>query len=333
MMQIFYRPQDAVIAVQHDRASGQVLVRSVSARAAAMLGYAKDAPVEMPISQWLPAALRQLFLERIAALEGGESDIGEVLRRLRHFSLLCRDGGEKPLGLKVVRGEMLAEGQVFLLVLSDEEQESKDHSVYAMVREHLQGFQVLDPATSLLDASSLQRAISLVCGHMSREGQGVSANLALLRVDGAADIAAKYGQHAVDAVLRALATLCRQKLRDGDILARAGDDVLGVLLLGAGSEDARMVLNRLRWSIAAHPHEIGHNIAIPATASIAFCPLQPATAEEALGYCNARLRQKADPNCLLALPAAERRERREDRRVRHEDWGERDRRKASRRHE
>lgn len=63
----------------------------------------------------------------------------------------------------------------------------------------------------------------------------------------------RFGHEGGDRVLTSFAATARSVLRDGDLVARLGGEEFGVLLPGAGREQARAVCERLRLATSAEP--------------------------------------------------------------------------------
>ena len=60
------------------------------------------------------------------------------------------------------------------------------------------------------------------------------------------------GHHAGDAVIRSVAELLRQEMRETDVLARLGGDELAVILPHADEDRARMVADKLVDAVRDH---------------------------------------------------------------------------------
>lgn len=80
---------------------------------------------------------------------------------------------------------------------------------------------------------------------------GRTACIAFLDIDHFKRVNDRHGHPAGDAVLRSFAGIALQTVRDSDVVARIGGEEFAVLLRGAGIEEAAMVCERLRASVAA----------------------------------------------------------------------------------
>lgn len=79
---------------------------------------------------------------------------------------------------------------------------------------------------------------------------GLPLSLAMLDIDHFKEINDSQGHAAGDEVLRELARLCRQQLRQADIFSRLGGDEFAVLLPGTDHAAALIVAERLRHTLA-----------------------------------------------------------------------------------
>lgn len=83
------------------------------------------------------------------------------------------------------------------------------------------------------------------------ESQSRPFAIALLDVDHFKRINDRFGHLAGDEALRQCARICRQHIRDGDLIARIGGEEFAVLLMDTSDSEACAIIDRLRASIAA----------------------------------------------------------------------------------
>jgi diguanylate cyclase (GGDEF)-like protein len=105
-----------------------------------------------------------------------------------------------------------------------------------------------------------------------RRGGG-TASLLMLDVDHFKAINDRHGHPAGDEVLRSIARILRDTLRQEDLPGRYGGEEFGVVLPGAGAEGAAVVAERLRKRIEAALLE--RRAGIKATVSIGFAEIGP----------------------------------------------------------
>lgn len=112
-------------------------------------------------------------------------------------------------------------------------------------------------------------------------GSGAELGFLLLDVDDFKAYNDRFGHPMGDRVLRELARVLQENVREGDIVARYGGDEFAVILPGAGEEVAREVAERLRQAIAAHPfpyRELMPHGRITVSAGVASLPAHGVTA-------------------------------------------------------
>jgi diguanylate cyclase (GGDEF)-like protein len=133
-----------------------------------------------------------------------------------------------------------------------------------------------DPLTGLQNRRSFDAALA----RATREGEASRVVLVLFDFDGFKAINDAHGHPAGDAVLRAVAAVCRGAVREGDCLARLGGDEFAVVAAGAGEAAAVRIVDALRAAIATAEMPAGVP-AISATFGTAVAP-DDATDGEAL---------------------------------------------------
>jgi diguanylate cyclase (GGDEF)-like protein len=107
-----------------------------------------------------------------------------------------------------------------------------------------------DPLTGLANRRAWDESLARESARSARHGD-VFAVL-LCDLDQLKDINDKLGHPVGDAVLRSLARLLRERVRDGDVVARIGGDEFAVLTLGCGLLPATELAEELRRSVQEH---------------------------------------------------------------------------------
>ncbi len=100
---------------------------------------------------------------------------------------------------------------------------------------------------------------------------GHPVSLWVLDIDHFKNVNDTYGHHAGDLALQSLASTCQQALRDWDILGRMGGEEFAVLLPETKTEQAVLVAERLRQSVATvrTPLEAGESVGLTVSIGIA----------------------------------------------------------------
>jgi diguanylate cyclase (GGDEF)-like protein len=122
--------------------------------------------------------------------------------------------------------------------------------------------------------------------------------LAMLDVDKFKNVNDTYGHRAGDAVLSQLANIVVASVRATDMVARYGGEEFAMLMVAAGSDEAKIVCGRLRERIAKHPFRFSvedrddaGDLEIEVTVSIGVAEVAPQndTLEALLGRADAAL--------------------------------------------
>jgi diguanylate cyclase (GGDEF)-like protein len=111
-----------------------------------------------------------------------------------------------------------------------------------------------DALTGLPNRRHFQEELDAEMARVQRYGGSFS--LAMLDLDEFKSFNDRFGHPAGDAVLCELAGVIRKHMRASDRVARLGGEEFAVILVGTGKEAARLVVERLRASIAEL--DLGH---------------------------------------------------------------------------
>jgi len=106
-----------------------------------------------------------------------------------------------------------------------------------------------------------------------------AASILLLDIDHFKAVNDRYGHQAGDLVLQRLAQVCRQTLRDSDLLARHGGEEFVALLQEADQPAALLAGERLRRAVENERFPIGEGGAIKITVSLGLAAVTDDTAD------------------------------------------------------
>jgi diguanylate cyclase (GGDEF)-like protein len=112
-----------------------------------------------------------------------------------------------------------------------------------------------DPLTGLFNRRRFAEELADRLAHAARYGEGGA--VLLLDIDNFKSVNDSLGHHTGDAVIRAVAELMREQMRETDVLARLGGDELAVLLPHADEHRARLVAEKLVDTVRAHRATFG----------------------------------------------------------------------------
>jgi diguanylate cyclase (GGDEF)-like protein len=130
-----------------------------------------------------------------------------------------------------------------------------------------------DGLTALANRRSAYDSLTTTIARARRTGTALS--VLMFDLDRFKQINDSHGHAAGDEVLRCVASTVRATVRDGDVAARLGGEEFAVILPDTCLQDARVVAERLRAQLRAHPiPAIGSSV----TASFGVAELHPADA-------------------------------------------------------
>lgn len=116
----------------------------------------------------------------------------------------------------------------------------------------------------------------------------------------------EHGHHAGDSVLRQVAGLIREQLRNCDVLGRYGGEEFAALLANTGPSTAQEIAERIRASIAQHEFHLPDDHApqiIHTTISIGVATLDTVNADRDVAELSQELVKRADDALYLAKDA------------------------------
>jgi diguanylate cyclase (GGDEF)-like protein len=141
--------------------------------------------------------------------------------------------------------------------------------------------------TDMLTGLPNHRALSILLEQECERARRFDYSLSLLFFDGDRfkQVNDTYGHATGDVVLRELGERASSVLRAGDTVGRFGGEEFLILLPETGAQEAQMVAERLRSTMAALPlaaHEVESGIAMTVSIGVASYPAEGTTASEVL---------------------------------------------------
>jgi len=268
-MSIDYRNNDAVLTICQNNPNKTITISGINQAASDLTGFAPADFIGSPLKNVLPARIGEL-LDEYVEFDNNANDVGAVLGKVQSFSILGKDGKEKAYKIKVMQAESGSGNLFFSIVLRDAMDIRKNEAVRNVIQENFKGHESINQVTGLPDRDSLVKDIGLMKRYAST---GVNSCLAILQLDHADEITAKYGEEVFNNIIKHVAFIARQSLRPDDVLASINNKQIGVLLVDAAFASARMVFNRLRWQIAANPYITPNKTSIGLSISMSFCKI------------------------------------------------------------
>ncbi len=146
-----------------------------------------------------------------------------------------------------------------------------------------------DWLTGLRNRRWLARELPLMIGPGKRGFESIA--LALVDLDHFKSVNDRFGHEAGDRVLRAVADLLKQCVRDGDVVVRSGGEEFVVVMPATSREEALGCCERLRHALRERPWpELDGELSLTLSAGV-VCAEEPAESEDLLALADARLYQ------------------------------------------
>ncbi|NEX64329.1 GGDEF domain-containing protein [Noviherbaspirillum galbum] len=143
--------------------------------------------------------------------------------------------------------------------------------------EKLKHIGLTDPLTGINNRRYVERRLLEEIGRARRHGHALSC--LYIDIDHFKRINDRIGHQAGDEVLRGVAGRIKAELRLSDALGRFGGEEFVVVLIDAGMDDAAVVAERIRQSIAETPLTLTSGAALDVTVSIGLAALDLAGKE------------------------------------------------------
>jgi len=263
-----YRKSDAVLIVCQNNAKKTIEIAAINEQAARVLGYNNQELVGRPLADILPQRIMSTIAEFVE-FGDHEQDLLTVLNKVRNFAVKAADGAEHEFKLRVIRGEAIERNPWFHMVLVDEEELRRESRFRDVLRENFKGHEILDERTGLPNRASIIKDLELVVYHV--RDKAISASFAIIDINHYENLLKDYGAETCNSLHRHIGHICKLKLRGEDTVGTLSERSLGIILVDAAQESARMVLNRLRWAIGSSPLElVRKDEDLVAQANIAF---------------------------------------------------------------
>ncbi|MEQ1705977.1 MAG: GGDEF domain-containing protein [Rickettsiales bacterium] len=300
-MPIDYRTNDAVITICQNNKAGVVTISEVNDAASNIVGFNASELVNQPLSSILPKRISELLVE-YTDFENDTNDVGAVLSKVQRFSIVGKNGHEKAYRIKILRVESSANLAFFSLVLQDTLDSRKSDAARKVIKDNFKGHESLDVQTQLPNRASIIKDIELAKHHGN--SNNMLSCFAVLQIDGYNKLVSEKGNTVGSELLKYVATLAGRSLRPDDIVGIIGDGRVGVLLVDITRGSERLVLNRLRWQVAANPYIDASQHSNGVSVSIAFYAISGGkSTEKTVEQCEAALDKLSAPNTLVDAAA------------------------------
>lgn len=247
-----YRKSDAVVIVSQQNQQRKVQIEAVNEEAARLTGLSNESITGKELNTILPPRIQSTITEFLD-FKKEDQDLLAVIMKIRNFAVVDSNGQEHMLRVRVIRGEEVDRNPWFHLILEDESKQQQAISVRQTLRETFKANEKAHAISGMFNRPGIIANMEIVLQSV-KAGQ-IKASFAIMDINNYAAIKSEHGDDFPHRLQRHIGSLCKQKLRPEDTVASLNDRMIGLLLVDAAQEEARQVLNRLRWIISVSPIE------------------------------------------------------------------------------
>jgi two-component system cell cycle response regulator len=260
--------QDAILSVDADHRI--VLFNPAAER---MFGYAAEEILGRPLDLLIPHRYQTAHRDHVAGFiaEGPSSrsmaDRNEVIG-------MTKDGREFPVEVSISK-DLQPDGMLLTAVIRDITERKRFEN-------ELRHLATTDPLTGLANRREFLASAERELVRVRRYDR--PATVLMFDIDHFKRINDTHGHAAGDEALRHVAAICRDLLRESDIVGRLGGEEFGILLPETDVPSAREAAERLRQALARAeiPRPDGGILRLTASIGIAACVAGDGSIEQAL---------------------------------------------------
>lgn len=282
-----YRNNDAVLIICQNNEAKSIEITGLNDAASEFIGYDEKELLNHPLVEIVSPHVAELIHEYVEYEEGG-NDVGQVLAKQAKLHVMCKDKRERNYRMKVVRDTSTIGHSCYRLVLQSLYTERKDEALHKAIEENFKGYEVLDKALQIPNRASLVKDVDIV-GHYHHKAK-LRASLIVMQPDYIAAYQEQYGEKECADLFRHMIGICRNNLRARDVVAVVNEHQLGILLLDSISDLTRMIANRLRWQMTAHPFTLKDKTVLNLSVSIVHADIDgKLKGEDMVAFCEKTL--------------------------------------------
>jgi GGDEF domain-containing protein len=296
-MEPYIRRGDGLILVCQDNQEKSLTIKEVNPILCDIIGYDEKSLVEQSLLTVLAKRLKD-SLEDYLEYDDDAHDMQAVLSRVSGFKLLHKDGHDVDVVCKIVRSTAYDRHHWFRLIIKDEVQRREEDTRRTSLVEQFKAQEQMDLDVGIANAASLEKDLDVVLGYVS--SNALEAVYATIRLDDYAQLRQHDTVLAHDAMKHVAANI-RRSLRADDAICRASEDSIGIILTDISIESARVVLNRLRWSIISDKLMVKGMPSRSIGISIAYQALSADGSSSPITTCADALNAINTPNAMLEL--------------------------------
>lgn len=287
------RKNDAVIAVIQNNTTHTIEIEGINHAAEILLGYTHDELSGSTIGQILPEEIIEDINSYIEFEPGGD-DLAAVLGRMPHFFIKDKEGHKVPVALKVFYtiADTAGVPRYELLMRDNSRQEllSKIRANSNVIEE-----------IGLADSESTHQTLDAICHYMN--DHMLEASFAIMHLDQFDTLNDLYQNNQITSILKETKARFEECCRKDDIITYLGNGTFGIVLFDCSTNNAQIVLNRLRLAIESPQFNPGMNANTTITTSTCYMPVNPNFASESIiNTCTSTLEKNKNlqSNCVLS---------------------------------
>lgn len=244
------RKADVTLDVVQHNADRKLMIIGADKAIEEHLGRPSTEIIGEELKTILPESVNELIANYLE-YDDDIQDLAAVLGKTRKFGLLNRHGREIPFGLKIVRDASVDKDTNPRFKLFISRQKIMDSLRTQLGITEAQEKDVIDTTSHLPDRASFLRHLELV-NRAVREGK-IKASLGLIKVDIYNEVVRNHGQEGAKALFQHLSTICRNNVREDDIVGYIAPNRIAIILLETKEENAKIPMNRIRWTFGSTP--------------------------------------------------------------------------------
>ena len=261
------RKGDIVITICQNNEQKSITVESIKDSTGALdklLGYTQKEIIGTSIKDILSPRIRENIDDYLEFEEQG-NDLASVLAKSRDFSMIAKSGEKVNLSMRIQHDVAPDQHEWFVMVVQASSPVGEEVTKMLLA---LKEREEVDEWTGLANRHSFLEQAEVSQYYVEKEQ--TAASFAALIIDEFDDIVSSYGEGTSKALLKELIVRCEHTFRQEDILGSLGEGRIGIVLFGAGEDNASIPLNRLRKNLKDDPLVIPGDNNTSVTVSITY---------------------------------------------------------------
>lgn len=297
------RKNDAVITVCQDNEKKVVNIEGLNNAAERLTGYLSSDIKGKSLDVILADEIKET-MDSYLEYEDDSDGLASILRKIRHFKILNKQGRNVEVSLKVfnVISDDIKHPH-FELLMRDVTLANKMDELKKQIMEQNSADEVLDVDIGVPNQVSIIKSLELIQTFIKEHH--LEASFAVVSLDKLDSYYAIDSGNTANHIIRSVYETIAGTCREGDILGYLGDGRIGVALFDCSSENAKIVLNRIRMMISSkvsNPSESGADAGITVSSGFSAITLD-FKIDEMLRKCRTSLMeaQNAGGNRIYAV--------------------------------